>query len=348
MKIRKLTIALVTLLSLFILSGCGGSGSDAGSDAKKPAESSGGAVQTEKKTYNFRMTHVTQPTHIWNKFALKFGEELAQRSEGRMKLEVFPASQLGPEQDMLQQMSTGTIDFALITVPYLSTRVEDFVAWNLPFMFNDIKSTTEARNTKPAQDMLKKLDSINLVGLDYFFAGNHHMITKGFPVNKMADLKSKRIRITGGPALVSFWENAGATPVSMGLGELYSSLQTGVIDGASIDTNATVTEKYSEVVKYFNVSNYMAFPGVTVASKKVYEGISAEDQKIIKESVEAATEWGIEQLIGLETENIEKLKEVMTVNEDFDKASFDAAKQKVWEKYSKNPSVQEFIDAVQK
>src|SRR5699024_8436054 len=94
-------------------------------------------------------------------------EELHTRSDGRMNLELFPAAQLGPEADMVQQMQNGSLDFALLTVPYLSTRIEAFDAWNMPFLFEDLEAGIKASDTEPAQEMLGLLDEQRLKGIGY-------------------------------------------------------------------------------------------------------------------------------------------------------------------------------------
>jgi tripartite ATP-independent transporter DctP family solute receptor len=347
MHIMKKCSVLIIAFSLLLLSACGGGG--AGTSTGNSTGNSGGTenqkTEDPGKTYNFKMTHITQTSHVWHMFAEKLAEELNTRSNGRMKMEIYPSGQLGPEKDMVQQLETGSIDFALITVPYLSSRVPELTAWNMPFMFPTLEDSVVAIQSEPAQKMLGLLESQGILGKGYMFAGNHQLLMKDTPVKSAADIKGKKIRVTGGPAVLDFFTAAGASPVAMGLTEVYSALQTGVMDGVSVDASGLITEKFYEIADYFVLTNHMAFPGIIVASKVVYDGMPAEDQKIVDEAIKGASEWGLQELLRLDKENTEKLKEHLTVMELEDRESFYQARDEIYAKYMDNELIKEFIEA---
>lgn len=345
MKLLKNMCVFALAVSLLLLSACGGgqpaaSSGSAPSNTSQPAE----AKADSGKTYNFKMTHITQPTHVWHMFAEKLAEELDTRSNGRMKMEIFPAGQLGPEKDMVQQLETGTIQFALITAPYLSSRVPAISAWNMPFLFPTLEAAVAAADSEPAKKILKPLQDQGMIPMGYMFSGNHHLLMKEDEVTSAEGVKGKKLRVTGGPALLEFWAEAGASPVAMGLPEVYGALQTGVVDGISIDAIALLSEKFYEVADEFILTNQMAFPGIFVASKTVYEQMPAEDQKIVDEAVKAAAAWGNQELLRLDEESKEKLKEHLTITDMVDKDSFNQARDKIYQKYSEDPMIKEFIE----
>lgn len=334
MKKTKKILSLAVAMILLILTGCGGGSSTSGTESKE----SGG------KTYDFKLTHVTQQSHAWHLFAEKFGEELNTRSDGRMNLEIYPAAQLGPEKDMVQQLETGSLEFAVLTGPYLATRVPAFDAWNMPFLFPTLEDSLNATDSEPAQKMLGQLSDQGLKGLGYMLSGNHHLLLKGDPIKSASDLKGKNIRITGGPAVIEFWKGTGASPVAMGLNEVYSALQTGVVDGVSVDPSGLATEKFQEVSDSYVLTNQMAFGGVIVASSAVYDKLSPEDQEIVNESVKAAEAWGKEELLRQDKENLELLRKELNVVELEDRASFDELKQEIYKDFSGDPLIKEFIE----
>lgn len=336
MKNTKKWMSIAVVLLLLLLSACGGGSSSTSS------EEEGG---DKGKKYNFKLTHITQQSHAWHLFAEKFGEELNARSDGRMNLEIYPAAQLGPEKDMVQQLETGSLDFAIITGQYLATRVPAFDAWNMPFLFENLEDAVNAIDSEPAQKMLEELNDQGLKGFGYMLAGNHNLLLKGDPIKSVDDLKGKKIRITGGQAVLEFWTNTGASPVAMGLNEVYSALQTGVVDGVAVDAIAAYSEKFQEVSDSYVLTNQMAFPGTVVASKAVYDQLPAEDQKIVEEAFKAAEAWGKEEIVKLNEESLKNLGKEIKVEEIADRASFDKLKQEIYDKYSSDALIKEFIEA---
>ncbi|RBW70072.1 TRAP transporter substrate-binding protein [Bacillus taeanensis] len=333
MKKQLFFMLNILLAFTLLLSACSSSGAN--------SESSG-----DSDTITFKATHVTQETHIWHKTAEKFGEELEALSGGKMKLEIYPAAQLGQEKDMVQQLETGSLDFGFLTNAYMSTRQESLNAWFMPFAFNNLAEAVEMKDSEPAKEMLAELESQGLVGLDYVFAGNRHVLMKENHVSSPEDLKGKKVRIIGSPAIQDFWAETGAGPTAMPLSEIYTSLQTGVIDGIDIDLDALVTEKYYENANKLTLTNHMTFPAVIVMSQQSYANLSEENQQIVKEALKKAVEWGNAEAIKREEENLQTLKDAgVEVQELSNPDSFDEIKAKVIDQYSqKSPAIQSFID----
>ena len=328
-------IALISSVVLLLVA-CGGS-----------EESSGDG---KAANYTFKAAHVVQESHVWHQTALKFGEELDKLSDGRMKLEIYPASQLGQEKDMVQQLETGSIDFGFLTNAYMSTRQESLNGWFMPFAFNNLEEAVALRESAPAKEMLAELSSQGLVGLDFAFAGNRHVLLKDGFVSSPKDLQGKKLRIIGSPAVQDFWEEVKAGPTAMPLSEIYTSLQTGVIDGIDIDLDALVTEKYYENAENLTLTNHFTFPTVITMSQQSFDKLSAEDQEIVKTAIKNAVDWGVQEAIQRENKNLETLKAAgVKVQEMTDSSSFDAIAQKVEDAYtSKSATIKSLLEEAEK
>ncbi|MCP1143524.1 TRAP transporter substrate-binding protein [Lysinibacillus endophyticus] len=345
MKLKKYMFMLIMAALAVVLAACGG-GEDK-SETSTPASSDGEATSGESRT--FKIAHVVQESHVWNATAIKFGEELEKLSDGRLKVQIFPASQLGAEADMVQQIETGAVDFGFMTNAYMSTREDSLNAWFMPYLFNNLEEAIAMRDSEEAKQMLETLNSQGLLGLDFMFAGNRHVLMKDGFAEKPEDLKGKKIRIIGSPAMQSYWEKVGAGPTAMPLSEVYTSLQTGVIDGIDIDLDALVTEKYYENAKYLTLTNQTTFPTVIVMSQAVYDQLPAEDQDIVKQAMKTAVDWGIQEAITREQANLETLKEAgVEVLETVDTAPFQAVSDEVKKEFSeKSEIVKSFIETVE-
>ncbi|MHA6250799.1 TRAP transporter substrate-binding protein [Oceanobacillus sp. CAU 1775] len=340
MKSSKTLFIMILMSVALFLSACGDDNSETSA-----ADSSDG----EGETYEFKMSYVTQTGHIWHKFAEKFGEELEAKSDGRMTLELFPAAQLGPEADMVQQLSSGALDFALLTNAYMSTRFPELDGWNMPFLFEDLESSLAAQDTEPAQEMLGLLEEQGLLGLDYFFAANHNLLVNGDSIESMEDVDGRKLRFTGGASVIDYWEGLGASPIAMGLPEVYNAMQTRVIDGVSVDTNPMLSEKYFEIGEHYVLTNHMAFGGIVTGSEANYEKMSEADQTIVDEALAAAVEWGEKEIVASEAENLKELEGLVNVVELANKEAFIEEAKKIYEEYSnEHELIKEFIEAVQK
>lgn len=334
------------LLSSFALSlslvatGCGNSA--APTEGEK--QEGNGAV-----TYEFKLTHITETTHVWNRTAEKFSEELSKRSNGRMKVAIFPAGQLGAEKDMVQQMESGSVDFGIITNAYMSTRSDSLNGWFMPFAFSNLEQAAKAKDTAPAKEMLKELDKQGLIGMDFILAGNRHVLMKTGAVQSPEELKGKKLRVIGSPAIQDFWKTVGASPTPMPLPEVYQALQTGVIDGIDIDLDALNTQKYYEIAKDLTLTNHMTFPGVVVMGKASAAKLSPEDMQIVTDSMKAAVEWGTAEAIKGEAANLEQLKaKGIQITNLQNSESFNSVKDQLVNKYSANPVIKSFVEEAKK
>ncbi|HWK24845.1 MAG TPA: TRAP transporter substrate-binding protein [Ureibacillus sp.] len=342
MKLKNyIFISLMMMLSL-ILVACVSKETDTSSSAS--AENSSTAKTDEK--IEFKITHVAQATHVWNATAEKFGEELAALSDGRMSVTIYPGAQLGPEADIVSQLETGSVDFGFMTNAYMSTRETSLNGWFMPYLFDTLEDAIEMRKSDEAKAMLDTLSSQGLVGLDFAFVGNRNVLMKDGFVKKPADLKGKKIRIIGSPAMQEYWEEVGAGPTSMPLTEVYQSLQTGVIDGIDIDLDALVTEKYYEQANYLTLTNQMTFPAVIVMSQKSYDRLSPEDQAIVREAIDKAVEWGNQEALNREKTNLQTLKDAgVEILDEVDSSLYTDISQKMREEYSaKSAIIKSFIE----
>ncbi|WP_153733148.1 TRAP transporter substrate-binding protein [Sporosarcina obsidiansis] len=332
---KKIFVSMMLLLSISLLAACG--------DDSTEAE---GSVKDEGKTYTFKLGHETQETHVKHLTAEKFKEELEERSDGRMKVDLFPATQLGSEKDMVQQLETGTLDFAFISNGYMSSRSESMNGWFMPFLFENLNEAGEARKSDAAREMLDDLDEQGLKGFDVFFAGGRHILLKSGSVDSAGDLKGKKLRIPGSPVFEDFWKKVGAGPTPMPLPEVYTSLQTGVIDGIDVDLDALLAQKYYEIAESLTLSNHIVFPEVALGSKSVFEQLSKEDQKIVTEAMEAAVEWGVQKGIELEDERVEEAKETgLEVNVLKNADELISIADEIYKEYSaKNTIIKSFIE----
>lgn len=235
------------------------------------------AAQAEE----FRLGLITPPPHIWTKAAEAFGAELAEASGGAHSVSVFPARQLGNEAEMLQQLQTGALDMAFMTVAEVSNRAPELGAFYAPYLANDIAHAGRILRSDTAASMLEPLPGqVGVVGVGYGMAGLRQIVSRG-EVATADDLSGLKLRITPFTPILDFYNAIGAAPTPMPLPAVYDALANGQVDAIDMDAELIWVLKYYEHADTIVQSDHMMFPMVGLVSAKVWAGLSPEDRTMI-------------------------------------------------------------------
>lgn len=332
---------ILTLILMLVLGACSESKIQTSTNPEAGKDSSG-------EKYEFKLAHIAPPDHIWNDAAKKFAEELETRSDGRMKMELYPGGQLGGEPDMVQQLETGSLDFGFITTAFLTSKSDAFSAWFAPYLFESYEDAFEAKDSDVAKKILATLDDQGLRAMDYFFSGNRTMMFRE-KIETPEEMKGLTLRVTPSPALQDWYRYLGANPESISLPDVYQAAQTGVIDGMEMDLDAAVTSNFNEVTGFGALTNHMVWPSVMIANAEKFDAMPEEDQKIIRESMAAASEYATMKRSSLEEEYMKTLTDRGMELYEIDKSLFKSYMEKYDEEYkAKDPLIKEFIDTFRK
>lgn len=231
----------------------------------------------------FRLGLITPPPHIWTQAAQEFGAELAERSGGEHSVTVFPSRQLGNEAQMLQQLQTGALDMAFLTIAEVSNRVPAFGALYAPYLADDIAHAARILRDDRTKSMLDDLpQQAGVVGTGFGMAGLRQIVTRG-EVTSGEDLAGLKLRITPFEPIRDFYNAVGAAPTPMPLPDVYDALANGQVDAIDMDAELILLLKYYEHADVVVESNHMMFPMVGLVSARVWAGLSAEDRALIGE-----------------------------------------------------------------
>jgi tripartite ATP-independent transporter DctP family solute receptor len=265
---------------------------------------------------------------------VRMGNKLEKATNGRLTFQMFPAMQLGGEKEMIEQAQVGALQIARISVGPMGPVVDELNVFNMPFVFRDEAHMRKVIDGPIGKEMLDKLtaSSARLVALGWMDAGTRNVYAKK-PVTKPADLKGMKIRMMGNPLFVDTMNAMGGNGISMGFGELFQALQTGVVDGAENNPPTIVTHKHHEVAKVYSLTGHLIIPEIFVFSKVSWDKLSKADQDLIlKLSREAQLEQrGLWDKMTKESE--EKLKAAGMQFVKVDKDAFYKATQPVRDKY---------------
>lgn len=265
----------------------------------------------------------------------RMGKKLETQTNGRISIQMFPSMQLGGEKEMIEQAQVGALQIARISVGAMGPVVDDLNVFNMPFVFKDEAQMRRVIDGPIGQKMLDDLSASpqsRLIALGWMDAGTRNVYAnKAF--TKPADLKGQKIRMMGNPIFVDTMNAMGGTGVAMGFNELYTALQTGVVDGAENNPPTLLAQNHYQVSKVYSLTGHLIIPEIFVFSKRTWDTLSKEDQALVRKlSREAQLEqrqlWDDYTKVA-----VDKLKAAGVQFVEVDKKAFYDATQPVRDKY---------------
>ncbi|MFI4930195.1 MAG: TRAP transporter substrate-binding protein [Burkholderiales bacterium] len=218
------------------------------------------------------------------------GKRLAAQTNGRITFQMFPGSVLGDEKAMIEQTQVGAIQIARVSLGPLGPIVPEVNVFNMPFVFRDIKHMRAVIDGPIGQELLDKISAspARMIGLAWMDGGSRSLYTKK-PVRKPDDLKGQKIRMMGNPLFVDTMNAMGGNGISMGYGEVFTALQTGVIDGAENNPPSLYTANHFKAgAKYYTQTNHLIIPEILVMSKVTWDKLTPADQAEVKKAAREA------------------------------------------------------------
>jgi tripartite ATP-independent transporter DctP family solute receptor len=223
--------------------------------------------------------------------AIKYmGELLDKWTNGRLTIQVYGAMQLGGEKEALEQVQVGALEMTRVSVGVVGPIVDEFNAFNLPFVFRSSQHMYDVTDGEIGTELLDQLSKGGLIGLGYMDAGSRSFYNKVRPINSPADLKGLKIRVMQNPIFVEMVNSMGGNGTPVAFNELYTALQTGVVDGAENNPPTIIEHKHYEVTKYYSLTQHLMVPEIFVFSKKIWDKLSPVDQQLIRKASAACVE----------------------------------------------------------
>lgn len=212
-----------------------------------------------------------------------FKKIVEEKTNGDIKVEIYPNNQLGESRSVLEGIQLGTIEMAQVTGPMVSF-VPELVLFELPFLFRDRDHMYAVMDSPIGQRLNASFEKRGFHSLGFGDVGLRHIMTVDKTINSIDDLKGLKIRTMGNPAHLAAFKAFGANPLPMAYGELYSSLEQKVVDGAEAANINYDSKKFYEPAPHWAQVGWINLVGYTVLSKKLYDGLTKEQQQIIDQA----------------------------------------------------------------
>lgn len=280
--------------------------------------------------------------------AVKYmGELVSQRTNGRINIQVMNNSVLGQEKDTIEQTRFGVIDMNRVNAAPFNNLVPETTVLGLPFLFRSTDHMHKVVDGPIGDQILAAFEPHGMIGLAYYDSGARSFYTTKKPIEKLADLKGMKIRVQQSDLWIAMMQAFGANPTPMPMGEVYSSLETGVVDGAENNWPSYESARHYEVAKNYTLTEHSLNPEILVISKITWDKLSPDDQKIIRQSAKDSVGKMRELWTAREKASEEKVRaagvNVVKVNKD----EFSAAMKPVYDKFVTDPKMKALLEQIQ-
>ena len=274
--------------------------------------------------------------------------EVLEKSAGRICIQVFPSSQLGEEKDAIEQAQFGVIDMIRASFGSFNDIVPTTQLASLPYLFRSEEHMHAVMDGPIGEEIAKDFEAHDLVPLAYYDGGARSFYNSERPIKTVDDLKGMKFRVMQNDVFVDMMSALGANATPMPYGEVYSAIQTGVIDGAENNFPSYDSSGHAEVAKYFTLDQHLMVPELVAISKSSWDKLTAEDQMIMREAAENSAT--LQRKLWAEQEEASEAKVEAAgaeVTKDIDKAPFIEAMTPVYAKYVTTPEAKDLVKRIQ-
>ena len=286
-------------------------------------------AQTELK-----LAHAAPETDLQQTLALFFKEQVEARSNGSVTVAIFPQGQLGNDQAMIDGARSGIIDIAMTGLNNLTGLVPEAGAFELPFMFPSRDIAYSVLDGEIGQGISAQFSGHGLKVLGYPENGYRNMTNNRGPIRTPADVSGLNMRVNNSKALNDMFAILGANPTQLPVAELYTALETGVVDAQDHPIGIVLSFKFNEVQKYLSLTQHAYSALALVMNDAKFNGLTADEQKIVADVAAEATAMQRKLAEEKEAGMIAELRSAgMEVNEDVDAAAFQATVKPVWDAF---------------
>ncbi len=265
-----------------------------------------GAAQAQDKTIKFATQNPKGHPIVMG--MEKFAEIVAAKSGGKLKVNLFPGGTLGSDQANVSAIQGGTLEMASMNSGILASQVKEFAIYDFPFMFAsnaEVEAIVDGPFGKKLHD---KLQPKGLVGLSYFELGFRDITNSKRPITKVEDLAGLKLRVIPNPINVDWVKAVDANPTPLPFPEVYAALEQKAIDGQENPVTVINANKFYEVQKHVVLSHHQYNPQSVLISKKFWDGLTPDQQKIIASAATEATKYQRQQARAQVTTALDNMK----------------------------------------
>ena len=330
----KKTLAFA-LLGIIGLSGCG-------------SQSSVGTVAEAEEQITLRFAYASNSQPVIDAMN-KFGELVEEKTDGSVTVKYFPDGQLGGERELIELTQSGAIDFTKVSASALESFSKVYSIFSVPYLFNDEQHFFNVmENEEIMQPIYQSTSDLGFSGLTYYDSGQRSFYMVDGPIHTPDDLRGKKIRVMQSETAIRMVELLGGSPVPMGSDEVYTSLQSNLINGSENNEFVLYTAGHGGVAKYYSYDEHTRVPDIIIMNDAIKERLTAEQQQAIDEAAKESTVFEIEAFAqAIEEEKRLATEEYGVQFNEVDNAPFREAVAPLHDEFKNNPDFQVLYQMIQ-
>jgi tripartite ATP-independent transporter DctP family solute receptor len=286
---------------------------------------------------------LTHPVHLAMEF---LAERVAEKSNGKIEITVYPSQQLGTERECLELLQIGSLGMTKVSSSVLEGFVPIYKIFSLPFIFNNEEHKFKVFESELGQELLRSTEKYWLRGLCFYDAGSRSFYTKEKPVLTPTDLKGLKIRTQESATSVKMVNALGGSATPISWGELYTALQQGVVDGAENNPPSFYTSRHYEVCKYYSLNEHTSVPDVLLISTIIWDDLTDQEKKWIQEAANESYEHEKKLWQASTKEALDKVQEAGVKIYYPDKEPFQKEVEGLIEEFKSEPEVYNLIQEI--
>ena len=325
MKKLKTTYHLVFLISVFLLfTGC----------------------KIDDDVRVIKLGHGLDMTHPVHKAMVFMSERLQEKSDGKMRIDIYPNQQLGSERECLELLQIGSLGMTKVSTGVMENFAPELKVFGLPFLFRDRQHRFNVLEGEIGEDFLNSTLDKRLKGLTFYDAGSRSFYSKT-PIKGPLDLEGMKLRVMESQTAINMVKNLGGSPTPIAWGELYTALQQGIVDGAENNLPSFYLSRHYEVCKYLIMDEHTALPDELVIGTPVWNQLTPQEQKWLKEAAMESSEYEKEIWREAELHALEEVKKAGVTVIEADKEEFRSLVKPMYDEFSLDERMRSIIEEIQ-
>ena len=294
-----------------------------------------------------RLAHGLSVDHSVHKAMVYMAEQLAKKSDGKLIIKIYPSGQLGDERETVELLQLGSVAITKVSAAVMESFSEEYRVLGLPYIFRDKAHAFSVLDGEVGRDILLSGEKVWLRGLGFYDAGSRSFYTKDRPITSPSDLAGMKVRVMNSNTAINMIQAMGGSPTPIPFGELYTALQSGVVDAAENNPPSLYLSRHYEVCKYYSIDEHTQVPDVLLIGTLAWDKLTEQEQGWVQEAADESVVVQHQLWKESEEEAMNALRAAGVEINYPKKAPFAQDVQSLYQAYEAQPILNDLIQRIQ-